>query len=75
VLKASLVNKKISFTLDKKDNISSFVSKGEYNRCKEIFTPNRIELALNELELRHKIVDEIDIYNVIEYVLATNREK
>ena len=75
MLRATLIENKPSFSSKKKKEDYISISKSDYNRCKDIFTINRIDLALNELELKHKIINEVDIYNIIEYVLAANREK
>jgi hypothetical protein len=49
------------------------LNKKEYSLCKEALDINSIANSLDRLNLRYKLLDEVDIYNIIEDVLATNR--
>jgi predicted nucleic acid-binding protein len=50
------------------------LNKKEYSLCKEALNINSIANSLDRLNLRYKLLDEVDIYNIIEDVLATNRK-
>jgi hypothetical protein len=74
VLEAKQVKEVPSFEQEQTANKSINLDKQGYALCKELFTPANINLALSELGLEYKMIDEVDIYNIIEHILVTNRE-
>jgi len=74
VLKATISDKPPIIEDEKVTNHKIKIGKNEYNRCKELFDMSNICVAFEKLELQYKMIDEVDVYNIIEYVLANVRE-
>jgi len=66
VLKATILSKKPEIKIDKQELIASSKSK---QKCKELFSVEVVAKAIEDMELRYKNLDEIDIYNLIVYIL------
>ena len=49
------------------------VKSSEYAKFKEIFTIEAINIAIDELNLKYKSLNECDVYNIIEYILQKGR--
>ena len=75
MLKATLLEKPpiIDSKKIKSDKIK--IEKNEYNICKSLFDMDNINMALDNLSLKYKMINEVDIYNIIEYILATSKGK
>ncbi len=50
-----------------KNNVK--LKKSQKLACKEIFTIEAINDAIDKLNLKYKSLDECDVYNIIEYIL------
>jgi len=74
VLKATISDKPPIIEDKKVNNNKIKIGKNEYNRCKELFDISNISVAFERLELKYKMIDEVDVYNIIEYVLANVRK-
>ena len=75
MLKATLLKDVPNFEDKKIMEDKTKIEKKEYNICKDLFSMDNINSALDSLSLKYKMLNEVDIYNIIEYVLVTNRGK
>ena len=74
MIQATLLNKEPTFKSKKSKSENVSINTNEYKRCKGLFNINSINMALDSLNLKYKMLDEVDIYNIIEHILATNRK-
>lgn len=74
MIKATVLPKKPNLT--KNETINSVkLSTKSINRCKEFFSVELVDEAIKSLGLKYKSLDEIDVYNVISYILDSAKEK
>ena len=74
MLKATLLKSKPDLIEQNSKSVAILLKENEYSRCKEVFSISKINSAMEALELKYKMVDEVDIYNIIEHILINARK-
>jgi len=67
-----LINAKVVDTISKKelDIVELFeLSESTKDECQKLFTMEAINLAIENLNLKYKRLDECDVKNIIEFIL------
>lgn len=73
MLKATILDKKPKELLDSKKIVA--LSSKDKKRCKELISVEAVADALDSMGFKYKSLDEIDIYNIIIYILDSSKEK
>lgn len=71
MLKATLLESKPNILLKQKEPSKR---KQSFKKYRESLHPKDIALALDAMNFRGKSLDEVDIYNLIEYLLTSKKE-
>ncbi len=73
MLKATILDREPKSKLKRLDSLSIDAKRAK--RCKELLSVELIAKAIDEMSLKYKKLDEIDIYNIFVYILDSSKEK
>ena len=74
MIKAAILSKKPNLDI-KKDKSTIKASSKSINKCKELFSIEAIDEAMKSMGLKYKSLSEIEVYNLISYLLNSVKEK